>query len=96
MSPTISRKLGWRSDNLLSSGDFDTELQMLYSKMQTSDSTKNRKARLEFAKKHKGEPEEFWTDEAKMNLYLSDEKAKVWKKGNYKRSQAYSLICKAW
>ncbi len=25
------------SDNLLSSGDFDTELQMLHSKMQTSD-----------------------------------------------------------
>ncbi len=32
-----------------------------------------------------------------MNLYLSDGKAKVWrKKWNCKRSQAYSLICKAW
>ncbi len=35
-SSTSSRKLGWCSDNLLSSGDFDTELQMLHSKMQTS------------------------------------------------------------
>ncbi len=34
---TTSRKLGWCSDNLLSSGDFDTELQMLHNKMQTSD-----------------------------------------------------------
>ncbi len=32
-----------------------------------------------------------------MNLYLSDGKAKMWrKKGNCKRSQEYSLICKAW
>ncbi len=36
-SPTTSSKLGWCSDNLLSSGDFDTELQRLHSKMQTSD-----------------------------------------------------------
>ncbi len=36
-SPTTSRKLGWCSDNLLSSGDFDTQSQMLHSKMQTSD-----------------------------------------------------------
>ncbi len=48
-------------------------------------STKNRKARLEFAKKHKGEPVEFWnrvlwTDETNSNLYLSDGKAKVWRK----------------
>ncbi len=45
-------------------------------------STKNRKARLEFAKKHK-EPEEFlclWTNETKINLYLSDGKAKMWRK----------------
>ncbi len=38
-----------------------------------------------------------WTDETNMNLYLSDGKAKMWrKKGNCKWSQAYSLICKAW
>ncbi len=31
------QKAGWFSDNLLSSGDFDTELQTLHGKMQTSD-----------------------------------------------------------
>ncbi len=36
-SPTTSRKLGWCSDNLLSLGDFNTELQMLHGKIQTSD-----------------------------------------------------------
>ncbi len=36
-SPKTPRKLGLRSDNLLSSGDFYTELQMLHSKIQTSD-----------------------------------------------------------
>ncbi len=46
---------------------------------------KNRKAKLEFAKKHKGEPVEFlncvlWTDETQINLYLTDGKAKVWRK----------------
>ncbi len=68
-------------------------------------STKNRKARLEFAKKHKVCKRWarrvlelcLWTDETKMKLYLSDGKAKVWrKKENCKWSQAYSLICKAW
>ena len=48
-------------------------------------STKNRKDRLEFAKKYGDEPVEFWnrvlwTDETKINLYQSDGKAKVWRK----------------
>ena len=48
-------------------------------------SSKNRKARLEFAKKYRDEPQKFWntflwTDETKINLYQSDGKAKVWRK----------------
>ena len=48
-------------------------------------SKKNRKARLEFAKKYRDEPQKFWdkvfwTDETKINLYQSDGKAKVWRK----------------
>jgi len=46
---------------------------------------KNRKARLEFAKKYRDEPQNFWdkvlwADETKMNFYQSDGKAKVWRK----------------
>ena len=48
-------------------------------------SKKNRKARLEFAKKYRDEPQKFWdkvlwTDETKINFYQSDGKAKVWRK----------------
>lgn len=48
-------------------------------------SLKNRKARLQFAKKHLKEPQEFWkkvlwTDETKINMYQSDGKRKVWRK----------------
>lgn len=48
-------------------------------------SKKNRKARLDFAKKHRDQPQKFWnkvvwTDETKINLYQSDGKAKVWRK----------------
>lgn len=48
-------------------------------------SKKNRKARLDFAKRYRDEPQKFWdkvlwTDETKMNLYQSDGKAKVWRK----------------
>uniref|UniRef100_A0A3B1IQX0 Transposase Tc1-like domain-containing protein n=1 Tax=Astyanax mexicanus TaxID=7994 RepID=A0A3B1IQX0_ASTMX len=48
-------------------------------------SSKNRKARLEFARKYRDEPQTFWntvlwTDETKINLYQSDGKAKVWRK----------------
>ncbi len=63
-------------------------------------STKNRKARLEFARKLR--QESFWNSvyglmRQRWVLYLSDGKAKMWrKKGNCKWSQAYSLICKAW
>ncbi len=40
-------------------------------------STRNRKARLEFAKKHKGDPEEFWNCVYdRWYLYLSDGKQK--------------------
>ncbi len=65
-------------------------------------STKNRKARLEFTKKHKVEPEgSFGT--LFMDRWDKDEPLSKWwesknveKKGNCKWSQAYSLICKAW
>ena len=48
-------------------------------------SLKNRKARLEFAKKHVKEPVQFWnnilwTDETKINLYQNDGKRRVWRK----------------
>ncbi len=48
-------------------------------------SLKNRKARLEFAKRHLKKPSQFWnnilwTDETKINLYQSDGKRRVWKK----------------
>ena len=48
-------------------------------------SFKNRKARLEFAKKHLKEPVQFWnnilwTDETKINLYQNDGKRRVWRR----------------
>ena len=48
-------------------------------------SKKNKKARLEFAKKYRDKPQKFWdnvlwTDETKINLYQNDGKAKVWRK----------------
>ena len=53
--------------------------------MQAQKMHQNRKARLEFAKKYRGEPVEFWnkvlwTDETKINLYQSDGNVKVWRK----------------
>ena len=48
-------------------------------------SLKNRKARLEFAKKHLKEPVKvwnniLWTDETKINLYQNDGKRRVWRR----------------
>ncbi len=48
-------------------------------------SIKNRKARLEFAKRHLKKPSQFWnnilwTDETKINLYQSDGKRRVWRR----------------
>ncbi len=48
-------------------------------------SLKNRKARLEFAKRPLKKPSQFWnnilwTDETKINLYQSDEKRRVWRR----------------
>ena len=48
-------------------------------------SLKNRKARLEFAKKHLKEPVQFWnnilwTDETKINLHQNDGKRRVWRR----------------
>ncbi len=61
-------------------------------------STKNRKARLEFVKNTKVNQKSFGT--VFMDRWNKDEvmgKQSMWrKKGNSKRSQAYSLICKAW
>ncbi len=64
---------------------------MLRIKIQPLISTTNRKARVEFAKASRV----LWTDETKINLYLSDGKRKC---GEKKKLQmiAYSLICKAW
>ncbi len=60
-------------------------------------STKNRKARLEFAKKHKGEPEEFWNYVYwQMRQKRAGKQKCGEKKGNCKWSQANSLIYKAW
>lgn len=47
-------------------------------------SLKNRKARLEFTKRHLKKPSQFWnnilwTDETKINLYQSDGKTRVWR-----------------
>uniref|UniRef100_A0AAX7V033 Transposase Tc1-like domain-containing protein n=1 Tax=Astatotilapia calliptera TaxID=8154 RepID=A0AAX7V033_ASTCA len=47
-------------------------------------SPKNRKARLEFAKRHLKKSSQFWnnilwTDETKINLYQSDGKTRVWR-----------------
>ena len=48
-------------------------------------SLKNRKARIDFAKKHLKKPAQFWnsilwTDETKINLYQNDGKKKVWRR----------------
>uniref|UniRef100_A0A3P9K0U6 Transposase Tc1-like domain-containing protein n=1 Tax=Oryzias latipes TaxID=8090 RepID=A0A3P9K0U6_ORYLA len=48
-------------------------------------SLKNRKARLDFAKKHLKKPAQFWknilwTDETKINLYQNDGERKVWRR----------------
>ncbi len=48
-------------------------------------SLKNRKARLQFAKRHLKKPSQFWnnilwTDETKINLYQSDGKRRVWRR----------------
>ncbi len=48
-------------------------------------SLKNRKARLEFAKRHLKKPSQFWnnilwTDETKINLYQSDGNRRVWRR----------------
>ncbi len=48
-------------------------------------SLKNRKARLELAKRHLKKPSQFWnnilwTDETKINLYQSDGKRRVWRR----------------
>lgn len=48
-------------------------------------SLKNKKARLDFAKKHLKKPAQFWknilwTDETKINLYQNDGKRKVWRR----------------
>ncbi|XDV43857.1 hypothetical protein PO909_012255 [Leuciscus waleckii] len=48
-------------------------------------SIKNRKARLDFAKKHLKKPDQFWksilwTDETKINLFQSDGKRRVWRR----------------
>uniref|UniRef100_A0A8C4S635 Transposase Tc1-like domain-containing protein n=1 Tax=Erpetoichthys calabaricus TaxID=27687 RepID=A0A8C4S635_ERPCA len=47
--------------------------------------SKNRKARLDFAKEHLKKPAQFWknilwTDETKINLYQNDGKKKVWRR----------------
>ena len=50
-------------------------------------SEKNRRMRLEFARKYLNKPVSFWksilwTDETKINLYQSDVKCKVWRRAN--------------
>ncbi len=60
----------WQSNVLY--WDFDTELQMYPARSTPLTSTKLRKPRLEFAKKHKGEPEEFW------NRWDKDEPLSKW------------------
>ena len=48
-------------------------------------SLKNRKTRLEFAKKHLKQPEQFWknipwTDETQIYLYHNDGRRRAWRK----------------
>ncbi len=64
--------------------DFDTELHMYPARCKPLTSTKHRKPRLEFAKQHKR-----WARRVLELCLWTDEK-------NFKWSQAYSLICKAW
>ncbi len=62
-------------------------------------STKHRKTRLEFAKQHKGEPEEFLNcvyGPMRQRWTKVMGKQNCGEKGNYKRSQSWILICKAW
>ncbi len=63
-------------------------------------STKNGKARLEFAKKCNGEPEEFWicVYGPMRQRWTSKwwERKNVEKKKGTAKDQAHSLICKAW
>ncbi len=71
---------------------------MLHSKMQTSDQHQNYKGKIRVCKKAQRWARRvlelcLWADETKMNFYLSNGKAKIWrKKWNCKRSQAYSLV----
>ncbi len=78
------QKAGWCSDNLLSSGDFDTELQTLHREMQTSDQHHKQKGKTGICKKAQRVRSVLelclWADETKMKLYISDGKAKVWRK----------------
>ncbi len=58
---------------------------------------KNRKARLEFAKRHLKKPSQFWnnilwTDETKINLYQSDGKRRVWRRKGTAHDLTY-LCC---
>lgn len=63
-------------------------------------SLKNRKARLDFAKKHLKKPAQFWknilwTDETKINLYQNDGKKKVWRMRGTAHDPNH-IICKTW
>ena len=59
---------------------------------------KNRKARLDFARKHLKKPPMFWnkilwTDETKINLYQNDGKRKVWQKKGTAHDPKYTTSC---
>ncbi len=61
-------------------------------------SLKNRKARLEFAKRHLKKPSQFWsnilwTDETKINLYQSDGKRRVWRRKGTAHDPKQSAKC---
>jgi len=59
-SATTSRKLGDALKIYCPQETLTQNFRCYTARFKPLASTKNRKARLEFAKKHKGEPEEFW------------------------------------
>ncbi len=95
-SATTSRKLGWCSDNLLSSGDFDTELQTLHREMQTSDQHHKQKDKIRVCKKAQRVRRVLerclWTDETKMNLWSQAYTSSVKNGGGVVMAWAYMTV----
>ncbi len=85
-SRTLSRRLGvCVSKSTIKRRLHQSEYRGFTTRCKPLVSLKNRKARLEFAKRHLKKPSQFWnnilwTDETKINLYQSDGKRRVWRR----------------